>query len=146
MTHSPEHVLAQMLVDLSLGTVGGGGGAWPIFYSNEPDTPDALITTYKTPDRDHGRAMIDGSLLGPFGFQVRVRAKNHATGWSKAEGIQETLASKDQVYQRTVHIEEAEYFVHACVGIGDVLAIGKETPTSSRRIFTINGFVYIREL
>jgi Bacteriophage minor capsid protein len=141
LTHSPAQVVAQMLVDLGLGTAGGGGSAWPVHHSSEPDTPDEVVTVYDTAGLDHGRSMIDGDLMGPSGFQVRVRSKNHATGWLKADAIQTTLAS---LYQRTVRVEATLYKVHAVVRIGDVLSLGKETPTSSRRLFTVNGSVYLK--
>ena len=150
LTHSPADIVAQMLIDLALGTdpetLDGRGqpaGAWPIYASDEPDAPDNCISVFDTVGRDHGR-IFQGALQGHPGFQVRVRAATHAEGWAKADAIQATLA--ESVEWRTVHVGTSTYEVNAVVDIGDVLALGKEPGTSRRVFFTLNALLVAEEV
>lgn len=144
LTHSPADVLRWLLVALGYGTDPDDGSAWPAFTGGEPGSPDAVITTYDTQGTDDGRSMIDGELFGNAGVQIRVRSATHAAGWVKADAIQTALA--EAVYDETVHIGAATYLVHCVSGIGDVLALGKETPTSKRSLFTLNVTVSLKQL
>lgn len=144
MTHSPADVVRQLLVDLGLGTEPSAAGAWPVYATGEPASPDAVITVYDTAGTNDGRSMVSGELFGHAGVQVRVRAATHAAGWTKADTVQEALA--EDVYQRTVHVGAATYLVHSLNRIGDVLAIGKESPTSKRSVFTLNMVVSVKQL
>lgn len=143
LLHSPAEIIRKLLVDLALGAEPSATATWPVYDANEPATPDNCITVYDTQGRDYGRMMIDGSLVGPNGFQVRVRAKDHPTGWLKADSIQKALA--EIVYQRMVYVESSDYFIHCISTIGDVLSLGKD-PNSNRRLFTINAVVTVRQL
>ncbi len=144
LTYSPAQVIARLLIDLGLGSDPETAGAWPVSSSGEPAAPDNCITVYNTQGTDGGRAMVTGELLGNYGFQVRVRAKDTETGWTKADAIQTALA--ESVYQETVHVGARTYLVHAVSRIGDVFEIGKEVPTSKRSVFTINATVTLEEV
>lgn len=149
LLHSPAEVIQQLLIDLGLGTSPEVSPlqAWPVYSTNEPadgqQVSDNVITVYDTTGKGSGRSMHDGQVLGNFGFQIRVRARDHTTGWQKADAIQTTLA--ESVYQETVGIGSSRYFVHAVVNVGDVLALGTEAPGSRRSVFTINALCPIRQ-
>ncbi len=138
MNHSPAEIVRQLLIDEG---VGSDGGTWPVYSTNEPATPDNCITVYDTAGTSSGRAMIDGELLGYFGFQVRIRAKTHTIGWLKAYAVQFALVG---VYQKTVHIGSDTYFVHCIARIKDIMVLGKE-PTGKRSLFTVNALVPINQ-
>jgi hypothetical protein len=140
--HSPADIARWVLIGLAVVSDPDTALAWPCFTGAEPPSPDEAVTTYDTAGGPYGRSMPDGDILGTVGFQVRVRATTHGRGWAKAEQLQEALAS---VYQRVVTIGTTSYLVRAIVQIGDVLSLGRESPTSRRLLFTINAqLVYER--
>lgn len=143
LAHSPAQIISQLLVELGLAAAPTATATWPVYVSNEPTAPDNVVTVYDTQGKDGGRAMFTGELLGFSGFQIRIRAKDHPTGWVKADTIQTTLAQ--EVSLDTVHVEDTDYLVHAVSNIGDVLSLGKD-PNSNRRLFTINAIAAIRQL
>lgn len=143
MNHTPADVIRYLLISLDLGSLPTDLEDWPIFYGDEPNTPDNCITLYDTPGTDQGRSMIDGALFGFYGFQVRVRAATKSAGYLKALGIQTVMAQS--VIRETVTIEGTGYFVHSISNIGDVLDLGKP-PQSSRVLFTINAVTSVRQL
>ena len=144
LSHSPAQIVRQLLIDLSLGTLPSASGSWPVYATHEPNTPDDCVTVYDTAGTDDGRSMISGELWGHDGFQVRVRGKDHDTGWLKADAIQAGLA--ESVYDRTVRVSSSAYLVHAITRIGDVLTLGTEAPTSKRSLFTINATLSVKQL
>ena len=143
LDHSPSQIIRQMLVDLSLGTLPSEDDDWPIFATNEPDTPDSVITVYDTLGKLDGRTQVDGKLQIHHGFQVRIRDANTRNGYSKANAI--AIALDESTYQETVTISDSIYLVHSVSRTTDVLPIGKETPTSKRNIFTINATATLRQ-
>lgn len=145
LTHSPAEIVRQLLIDLSLGTnILTSTSLWPVFATSEPDTPDNVITIYDTQGTDGGRSMIDGEFLTHYGFQVRIRSKNHIVGWIKTDMIRHYLAHS--VYQKIVHVENNSYLIQAIEKIGNVLAIGKETSISKRNLFTLNATIPLTAL
>lgn len=145
LSHHQAQIIARLLVRLGLGTLAGAGGAWPVYYRREPPTPDEVITVYGTPGgRGGGRVMISGEYLGYYGFQVRVRSQNPSDGYLKADEIATTLA--EGCYQEYVEIDGVDYFIHCVTGIGDVMDLNKETPTSKRNIFTLNASASIERV
>lgn len=143
MTHSPSDVLRKLLIDLGVGA-DPPATPWPIYVGGEPPSPDNAVTIYDTAGADGGRAMFAGTLLGWVGVQVRVRSSDHPTGWTKADAIQTTLA--ESVYDERVTVGASTYLVHCLSKIGDVLAIGKESPTSKRSLFTFNALMSVKQL
>ncbi len=144
LSHSPADVIQQMLIDRGLGTIPSDRSTWPIFSSGEPTTPDNVITVYDTTGRERGRTMVDGKLHVAHGFQVRVRAVDHTTGWTKADATRWTLSQ--DTYQETVRVSSSLYLVHAVVNIGVVLVLGKDIGNSKRSLFTVNAAAVIRQL
>lgn len=136
---APSEVVAQLIVDLGLGTATLTDD-WAVFATGEPDSPDNVITVYDTTPFMDGRTH-DGKLQGMPGIQVRIRARDPRNGWKKSKNIEYQLSI---VYQRIVH-RTNRYMVHALNGFGGVLVIGKETGVSKRNLFTINCYVNFKQ-
>jgi hypothetical protein len=145
--YSPADVVRHLLIDMGLGslppTPPAAASPWPIYATQEPDTPDATITLYNTVGTSDGCDQNSGEFLGKAGIQVRVRATAPVTGYAKAEAIRSAMAT--QVLRETVAVGDASYFVHAIDNISDVFDIGRE-PRTGRFIFTINAVVSLRVL
>lgn len=141
--HSPAVIVRELIALLQLGTEPELAQPWPVYADVEPDEPDNCITVYDTAWKGDGRAMVTGETFHHFGVQVRVRAVDHATGFSKAKAIHEAFDT--QVYQNRVPLDSQVYDVHNVSGT-DVLSIGQDTSTSKRHIFTLNPTVAITQL
>lgn len=144
LDHSPAEVMRHALVALGVGTLPTAAGSWPIYGHSEPDTPDNVITLYDTTGVGHGRSHIDGEIQEHQGVQVRIRSDKQDTGYPKAKAIAELLDKS--INRLTVTIGAAEYLVHAATRTGDVLSLGKESPTSKRNLFTLNFIVALRQV
>lgn len=143
MNHSPADIVRTLLIAKGVGTdPDSANPVWPIFADREPTSPDNVITVYNTPGRYNGRVM-QGEVQGPEGIQVRIRAANSAKGWLKADEVHTMMA--EGVLRDIVTIGAARYLVQAISRIGDVLPLGKESPTSQRNIFTINAVVTVTQ-
>lgn len=146
LQHSPARILSVALIAETVVTAPTGDpaedAAWPCHYAEEPDKPDDCVTIYDTVGKQFGGNMHDGSLFAEQGFQVRVRANGHDRGWRKADELQQTLARG--LYLENLTIESKTYVLY-CVGdVSEVNVLGKEAPTSNRRLYTINGTLAIR--
>ncbi len=146
---SPAEILRQLLIDLSIGSdptpwATGTGTTWPAFASNEPSSPDDCLTTYDTLGQDDGQSMIDGELWAHLGLQLRIRSTDHPTGWQKANAAR--VALSQSVHLRAVTISPNSYLVWAVTKIGQILAIGKQSPASKRSLFTLNMQMAVRQL
>jgi hypothetical protein len=148
LLYSPADVIRQMFIDLQQGSDPAGNTAWPVYAADEPSTPDNVITVYDTDGRDDGRTMPDGERQEHHGFQVRVRADDHPTGYAKARAI--AVALDQSVTQRSVNLAGGQgthgYVVWSVSRTSDVLALGKEAPDSRRKLFTVNGVAHIRQV
>jgi hypothetical protein len=142
LAHSPADVIGQLLVALGLGTDPTAGGAWPVYVSDEPDSPDSCLTVFDTSARDRGRLMATGQRVEMHGFQVRVRSTTHPVGYTKARAV--AVALDEDVYQTAVTLGGHVYMVHSVSRSSDVIPLGKELPRSERSIFTINATGTIR--
>lgn len=141
LERSPSEVVQQLLIDGGVCTEGGQGGAWPAFATSEPDDLDGLadeiVVTYDTQGIDDLRTMNDGKLYAHHGVQVLVRAATHGRGYGKASAIRAYLSESVRQTYTTV-AGDARYLVHAVTKIGDVIPIGRDSPTSKRLMFTVN--------
>lgn len=142
--HSPADVVRQLLVDLGLCSDPGAGFAWPAYASAEPPAPDEAVTVYDTAGTSFGRSMATGARSENPGVQVRVRARDHRTGWAKARQIARLLDTG--TLWRAVTVGTAAYCVQDFGRTSDVLALGKEVPNSKRSLFTVNGTLCYRPL
>jgi hypothetical protein len=138
--NSTAEIVRQLLINLNQGTDPAlGAQPWPVFDSNEPDSPDNAITVYDTQGQDDGRSSLDGEVWSHPGFQIRVRSLGFSVGWKKASAIRVALAT--QAINVTVTIGTASYWIPNIAKIGQVLRIGKEKPQALRDIFTLNALV-----
>ena len=143
LTHSPADVLRDLLIGLAVGTAPSAAGNWPIFVAGEPDTPDNCITVYDTAGTLEGRSMIDGEKQEHHGIQIRVRANDYPTGYTKARTVATTLDTS--VYQNSASIGASVYVVQSVSRTTDVIPLGKENPLSKRDLFTINALVSLTQ-
>ena len=144
LVHSPAQIISQLLIDLSLGTAPVDEGSWPIRFSGEADSPDNVITVYDAPGIKDGRSQIDGEVQEHHGIQVRVRAGKHGVGYTKARAI--AIGLDESVQLNSVTISESVYLVYAISRTSDVLALGKDHPTSNLNLFTLNAVVALRQI
>lgn len=144
LTHSPQNVVRQLLVDLGLCTP----LSFPAF-TNEPPTPDDCVTVYGPQGVDHGRTAPDSERQSHHGIQVRIRSRLEEVGYAKARLIALAL---DAVYDRGVTVEEfgevggASYVIHSINRTGEVLSLGREVGVSKRNLFVINALTTLRQL
>jgi hypothetical protein len=146
LLHSPADVLRRLFIAVGLGTnpTASPLGTWPIYATGEPGSPDEVLTVYDTAGSSDGRSMVDGEMFQHYGFQLRIRAATAKRGYEKAESIRRQMA--EVIYNEVVTIDDAVYRIPCIVRIGDVLALGKETPQSKRSLFTINALAPIHRL
>ena len=146
LTHSPGAITAKLLQDLDLGSdpLAAPAEAWPVFVSNEPDSPDDVITVYDTLGRDQGFFQINGERQEQHGIQIRIRGKDYPTGYAKARAISVALDEDDGANQALVVMDTAEYLVYVVMRTSDVIALGRQVPISKRCLFTINALVSLR--
>lgn len=149
LTLSPADVVRQLLIDLSAGSE-PNGDPWPIFASFEPDkpeVPDNIVTVYDTLGTISGRTHTDGETQEHHGIQVRVRSDSPVAGYAKAREIADKLDK--QVLRTLVTIIIGGFGfawrVQSVTRTSDVIALGKEIPTSHRNVFVVNAIVSLRE-
>lgn len=146
LLHSPAHILLKSLVDLGLGYFPSGvdNVEWSVFCDNEPDRPDNVITIYNTFGRNNGRTQPDGETQEHHGIQVRVRASTSTLAYPKAREI--AVALDQDIYQQMILIGTQTYCIHSVTRLGDVVPLGKDTPTPTKRsIYTINALMMVRQ-
>jgi len=137
LAHSPAEVLRKFLED----------GDYPIgvFVSNEPSAPDDTVTIFDTAGIDDGRVMIDGELQAHYGVQLRIRSFDHPTGWLRSQNLRTLLS--ESLNQAIVTFSDGSQFILWCSShIGTVLALGTESPTSKRYLFTLNCTLSISQI
>lgn len=147
--HSPADILRYLLIDLDYGVLPTGqtvsSDTWLIFADLEPDRPDNCITVYNTNNIQFGRSQIDGSIFEHEGFQIRIRSATSVIGYRKSAALVEAL--DNIIYFNTVTIGEDTYCIRSTRRIGDINALGKDTPTPTQRsVYTINGTIVLKQL
>lgn len=152
LSHSPADIVRWLLVDLGLGTDYRDRSTWPVYCAHESEKPDNVITVYDTAGTDDGSVMVGGELQGHYGFQVRVRATDHPTGWDKINTIRATLAegvpAAGQVgYEVSIDdpasIGTKRYIVQNIANISAVNDLGKNVANEKTDLFTVNGVVNV---
>lgn len=136
LTHSPAEIFQQLLVDLSLGVIPPTSSDWGVYATQEPDTPDKVITCYDTTGIHQGRTMADGEVQERYGTQIRVRSPNHNAGFVKANAI--LIVLDQSVNYTTVTVGSTNYIVYSVSRGATINYLGKRVPTSKRDIFTVN--------
>lgn len=142
-TPSPADILRRVLI--AIGIAGDPPIiTWPCYTSNEPASPDNVITTYDVTGRDNGRLQIDGNRVQMYGVQIRVRSVTHTVGYAKTKEI--ATALDIQVYDTVVQIASINWLVHSVSRSSDVIAVGKDVSNSRRSIFTLNVLIHAKQL
>lgn len=143
LKHSPAEIVRKLLLDLGLGVAAAWtagkytGSPWPVFDAGMPDAPDNAIAITDTQGRGFGYSQPTPEALGFGGFQVMVRAKDHRTGWLRADAIYRGFLGVVNLVVALPGDDAASYEVNGIPDIGDVLPIGTEQSTK-RHLFTIN--------
>lgn len=106
--------IMDLLVAESLGQ-DAGTADWAIYRSEEPDTPDKVITIYDTGGPKPWYYM-DATIAAPMypSFQVRVRGQDYTEVYTKIEAIRDYLNSVTGWF----------------VGVGDSTEYGRPFQTS----------------
>jgi hypothetical protein len=136
LRHSAAFIIRQAIVNGGLGAEPGAGPPWPVYASAEPGAPDNVLTVFDTGARDLGRTSPDGGRTEIPGIQVRVRAGTHEVGYLKADEIALFL---DSLYWFPVVVAGILYLIHAVHRTGGIASLGRDAPTGTRRVFTVNG-------
>lgn len=137
-------IVRKLLLDAAKVTLPAANLAWPAFYSDEPPKPDNLVVVFDTAGRVDSREMVQGKIVEHYGVQLLIRAVDHATGWGKASDIRSWLA--ENVVEHTVNVEGTYYTVQAISKFGPLLTLGNESPTSKRKVFTLNAMVSVTQV
>ena len=157
LQHSPAEVVSSLLILLGQASDPATGGDWPVVISSEPDIPDNLLVVFDTEGRQHGRTNPDSERQEHQGIQIKIRSQYHPIGYLKAQTVATTL---DKVFQQLVNVNTVitqppanvpqtitnVYKVANVLITSGVIVLGKETPTSKRSLFTINGVVSLRQI
>lgn len=139
LNHSPEDILQQLLIDLSLASAVGTDDEWPVYSGNMPDTEDEddeSIMTRNTAGIRSRRFHVDGSVDERFGLQVMVRSGT-TNAYLKALEISRALLRKSTVYRREVEVDLSTYRIHAISQSGPVNDLGYQRGTK-RRLASLN--------
>lgn len=145
ISHSPAKVIQELFIQLGLGSrPTTPPGLWPLYYTNEPNSPDNCLTIYNTAAVQFGRTMPDSERQEHYGVQVRVRASTNPLGSAKAWEI--AVAMDDQVKHNFVTIDGIDYCIWSITRKGSVMDLGKDVPRTKLFLFTINATSYIRAL
>ena len=143
LDHSPAEIVRRVLIALGLGADPQAvSPEWPVYAVSETNNPDNVITVYNTTGTQSGRTR-DGERQEHHGIQIRVRSAYEAIGYQKARDI--AVALDQDVYQEPVAIDGKAYRVHAITRTSDVLSLGRQTPNTERRLFTVNAVVSLRQ-
>lgn len=143
LTHSPADVLRYLLVSLSGGTLPSDGSTWPIYVDSEPDSPDNCITIYNTAGRLQGRTQIDGIQQEFFGIQLRIRATDSPTAWTRASLLTSKLDSS--INNNFVSISGTGYVVDSFSRTSEPVSLGRDESTTERELYVINGTVSLEQ-
>jgi len=133
LLHSPADVLAVTLINLEVATDPGDDDAWPCYCIDFPDRPDNAVFVKDDTGEQKARPMV-GGRIEYYGAQVMVRAGDPVRGYDKANEIAQAIDAIDYV---NVLVDGTLYTIQT-VNPQPVLPLGRESPTSTRRLFSIN--------
>lgn len=142
LDHSPADILGYLLVSYGYGDDPEGIGTltWPIFIDNEPDSPDNCITIYNSISRQQGRTQVDREIQEMHGVQLRIRSSVSNEGYAKARQL--AIFLDETQYADIITFGSATYCVHSFTRTSDIISLGKDAPTPTKRsIHTFNGLL-----
>lgn len=114
----------------------GDTSPWPVYVSQEPDTPDNVVTVYDTSGITEGRIHNDGVVPEQMGILVRVRSVDYVTGWAQMNKIVETADEK--IYRNRVLVKGILYLVHSMTRRGAINSLGRFQQAGDREALTAN--------
>jgi hypothetical protein len=139
LAHTPAHIIRQLLIDLGLGA--DGGATWPVYYTLFPDAQDNQLGVFNTEGRTQGKAHVIGQTVEKYGIQIRIRGMDETVGLVKAHSIDAALSP---ITRQSVTVDATAYLVQALTRTSSILGLGRESPSSARRMFSINYLVSLR--
>lgn len=139
LSHSPADVLAVLLPARGFGSNPDDdpGGAWPVYALDPPDVPDQQVRLTDAAGRDVARPHL-GGRVEYYGVQAVVVAGDPVVGYARASAL---AAALDALRLAEVTVDGVGYLVHTVQRTGPVLPLGRESPTSDRRLFSLNCLV-----
>lgn len=142
LTHSPDQIIQQLLVDLATGTLPESADDWPVFCSVLPEDPDNLLATIRTAGIISGRHQYDGEVQEHYGIQITVRGITYPLAASKAQAT--IIELTKNVLRANVTIDSTDYTVQSVsLKSGPIPLL--EHLISKRQLFTINVIAAIRQ-
>jgi len=148
LSHIPERIVRQLLIDLGLGSDPDDEASWPTYYNAAPDSDDTVVIVRGTAGDVLGTLQPSGERCENYGIQITVRGQNTDTPGEKAWTIATTL---DGIAKVTVLVYDrsgtgsSSYLVHGANRISGPINLGKE-PGTKRHLFTINFKLAITQL
>ena len=134
--HAPGEIIKQLMEDLGLGTEVSSAGAWPIYWSHLPDSPDSCLAIYDTVPTNDGRSHPDGITQEHYGFEILIRSNSPTVGRQKGLNILDSFDT--DVLRTLVTLGDYTYNVQAITRRAGLLSLGRESPESRRRLHSIN--------
>lgn len=144
LEHSPADIVGQALLDLGEVADPVGTGSWPLGISEDLPQPDNMVSIFDTQGKMQGSTQPTGEQQTQEGIMIRVRSRNHKTGFTKAHAL--AIVLDETIIYDTVTIESKSYRIHSINRTSDVIPVGKETGASKRHLFTINATVALTQL
>jgi len=143
---SPASIMAAYIIEkLSKMTDPSDKDDWPLYISHLPDGSNVKTDAgaiYDTTGVNDMRSM-DGGVPQHPGIQLRIRARNYETGYTKIEDIANAL---DEVASNTIEIGLLEYEIQNVSRTSPIVSLGIEPGTRRRFSFTMNFLLTMREL
>ncbi|KKK87216.1 hypothetical protein LCGC14_2755460 [marine sediment metagenome] len=143
---SPSLIFSEYLIDEGIFTDSSLNVNWPMYISTMPDADTVesdVGTIYDTEGLKDGRIMVDGENIFHKGNQIRIRSKNYADGWAKAE---EVIALFEAVADVSIVINSITYEIKNVTQTTSIIPLGVEEGTKRRDLFTINFLSTIKEV
>lgn len=144
--HSPAMVLQQAIINAGHAVSPPTAADWACYVDYMPDGPevgDRAVCVYNTTPILDGRIMTTGKHIEHPGWQVKVRAPNHPTGFGK---IKDILQFFEGVLRLSVTIGSDSYKIQSISRTSGIVPIGRGKDMQQREHFTINGITTIFEI
>ena len=147
MLNSPSSVIAEYITTVltSLGlTPPNSKSTWPLYIGELPD--GTQVETNAVSIRDtagllDGRFMASGQVVQHFGLQIKLRANDYETGWTKIESV---AISLDGIPSETPIIKDGTtYSILNMSRSSAVINLGLDD--KKRNSYSVNYLLTIRE-
>lgn len=140
--YSPADVVTNYLIAENIGTPAKDNLNWLCRANFQTDEPDNTITIYDTITDIDGRLQATGEVIEHPAIQIRVRAKDQPTGYSKATEIKNAL---DAVKRTEVDMGDRKFVIAGIHRLSGVVTLGTDED-KKRHLFTINALLTLKEI